>query len=130
MQLVLAGTDAGAVRGGGERGARTAHASSGLGSVSSSASLLRPEVQILPDSARAAELGVSTTAIAEAARIATSGDYVQRMAKLNLADRQVSIRVGFDQATRRSRIYWATRRSWRAACARRRWPPFVMVGRR
>ena len=47
-------------------------------------------------------LPVATTLVigrAEAARIATSGDYVQRMAKLNLADRQIPIRVGFDQAT-------------------------------
>ncbi|MGP1667389.1 MAG: efflux RND transporter permease subunit, partial [Rhodanobacter sp.] len=34
----------------------------GLGSVSSTASLLRPELQILPDPARAADLGVSTAA--------------------------------------------------------------------
>ncbi len=99
MQLVLAGDDADALYAAAANVERELRTLPGLGSVSSSASLLRPEVQILPDSARAAELGVSTTAIAEAARIATSGDYVQRMAKLNLADRQVPIRVGFDQAT-------------------------------
>ena len=37
----------------------------GLGSVSSSASLLRPELVIRPDPARAADLGVSTADIAE-----------------------------------------------------------------
>src|SRR5207342_314248 len=36
-----------------------------------------------------------TADIAEAARIATSGDYRQRLAKLNLAERQIPIRVGF-----------------------------------
>ncbi len=71
----------------------------GLGSVTSSASLLRPEIQIVPNPARAADLGVSTTDIAEAARIATAGDYEQRLAKLNLPDRQVPIRVGFSEAT-------------------------------
>jgi hydrophobe/amphiphile efflux-1 (HAE1) family protein len=71
----------------------------GLGSISSSASLLRPELVIQPNSARAADLGVATADIAEAARIATSGDYEQRLAKLNLPDRQVPIRVGFNQAT-------------------------------
>ena len=95
LQLVLSGDDpvkldaaASAV----ERGVRGL---SGLGSVSSSASLLRPEVQIVPDPARAADLGVATADIAEATRIATAGDYTQRMAKLNLADRQIPIRVGF-----------------------------------
>ncbi|NDA43199.1 MAG: efflux RND transporter permease subunit, partial [Gammaproteobacteria bacterium] len=42
---------------------------------------------------RAADLGVSTIDIADAARIATSGDIRQRLAKLNLAERQVPIRV-------------------------------------
>ena len=61
--------------------------------MSSSASLLRPEIIIEPDAARAADLGVSTVDIAEAARIATSGDIRQRLAKLNLAERQIPIRV-------------------------------------
>ena len=65
----------------------------GLGTVSSTASLLRPELVIVPDARRAADLGVSTVDIAEAARIATSGDFRQRLAKLNLPDRQVPIRV-------------------------------------
>jgi multidrug efflux pump subunit AcrB len=65
----------------------------GLGSVSTSAALLRPEVVIRPDPARAANLGVSTVDIADAARIATSGDVRQRLAKLNLAERQIPIRV-------------------------------------
>src|SRR5690606_40319668 len=56
------------------------------------------EIQIVPDPARAADLGVSTADIAEAARIATAGDYVQRMAKLNLPDRQIPIRVGFAES--------------------------------
>ena len=71
----------------------------GLGSVTSSASLLRPELVIVPNPARAADLGVATADIADAARIATSGDYEQRLAKLNLPERQVPIRVGFSQAT-------------------------------
>jgi len=65
----------------------------GVGSVSTTAALLRPETVIRPDPARAADLGVSTVDIADAARIATSGDVTQRLAKLNLAERQVPIRV-------------------------------------
>ena len=52
----------------------------------------------MPDPARAADLGVATADIAEAARIATAGDYKQRLAKLNLPERQVPIRVGFSQS--------------------------------
>ena len=65
----------------------------GIGSVTTTAALLRPEIVIRPDPARAADLGVSTIDIADAARIATSGDIRQRLAKLNLAERQVPIRV-------------------------------------
>ncbi|MSR00948.1 MAG: efflux RND transporter permease subunit [Gammaproteobacteria bacterium] len=65
----------------------------GLGVVTTSAALLRPEIIIRPNPARAADLGVSTIDIADAARIATTGDFIQRLAKLNLADRQVPIRV-------------------------------------
>ncbi|WP_339827334.1 efflux RND transporter permease subunit [uncultured Arenimonas sp.] len=61
----------------------------GLGTVSSTASLLRPELVIVPDARRAADLGVSTVDIAEAARIATSGDFRQRLAKLNLSDQDL-----------------------------------------
>lgn len=64
-----------------------------IGAVTSTASLLNPEIVITPDPARAADLGVSTVDIAEAARIATSGDFRQRLAKLNLAERQIPIRV-------------------------------------
>ena len=99
MQLQLSGDDSRSLNQAAtavEQDLRKLH---GLGSITSSASLLRPEIVIAPNSARAADLGVSTSAIAEAARVATSGDYVQRLAKLNLPDRQVPIRVGFDEET-------------------------------
>ncbi len=95
LMLVLASDDPNALHVAAQAVERDLRTLPGLGSISSSASLLRPELQILPDPARAADLGVSTSSIAEAARIATAGDYTQRMAKLNLPDRQVPIRVGF-----------------------------------
>lgn len=98
MPLVLSGDDAHALDQAAAAVERDLRTLKGLGSISSTASLLRPEIRITPDSARAADLGVSTAAIAEAARVATAGDYVQRMPKLNLPDRQIPIRVGFDQA--------------------------------
>ncbi|PJK07152.1 RND transporter [Lysobacteraceae bacterium NML71-0210] len=98
LMLVLSGDDAQALSRIALQLERQMRSIEGLGSVSSTASLLRPELRILPDPARAAELGVSTAAIAEAIRIATTGDYTQRMAKLNLPDRQIPIRVGFAQS--------------------------------
>jgi multidrug efflux pump subunit AcrB len=65
----------------------------GIGAVTSSASLVRPELVVRPDSARAADLGVTTAALAEVLRIATAGDYDQGIAKLNLSQRQIPIIV-------------------------------------
>ena len=99
MQLVLAGDDPQRLQEASIELDRDLRTLKGLGSVTSSASLLRPEIIITPDPARAADLGVATADIAEAARIATSGDFVQRLAKLNLPERQVPIRVGFAEET-------------------------------
>jgi multidrug efflux pump subunit AcrB len=65
----------------------------GIGAVATTASLLRPEVVIQPDFQRAAELGVTASAIAQAVRIATSGDYDFNLARMNLPDRQIYARV-------------------------------------
>ncbi len=98
LQLVLASDDPKRLQDASLALERDLRTIKGLGSVTSSASLLRPELVIVPDPSRAADLGVATADIAEAARIATSGDYRQRLAKLNLPERQVPIRVGFSQA--------------------------------
>lgn len=65
----------------------------GIGNIISSASLVRPELIVRPDFARAADLGVTSAAIADVLRIATLGDYDQALAKLNLSQRQVPIVV-------------------------------------
>ncbi|MBS0390609.1 MAG: efflux RND transporter permease subunit [Proteobacteria bacterium] len=72
----------------------------GIGGVSSTASLVRPEIAVRPDFARAADLGVTSSAIAETLRVATVGDYEQFLPKLNLAQRQVPIVVRLDDAAR------------------------------
>jgi HAE1 family hydrophobic/amphiphilic exporter-1 len=64
-----------------------------LAGARSTASLERPELQIVPRAARAAELGVSAAAIGATARIATIGDVDQSLARFNLPDRQIPIRV-------------------------------------
>jgi len=73
-----------------ERDLRTLN---GIGSVTSSASLQRPEIQIKPDYARAADLGVTSTALSNAVRVATYGDYLTSLGKLNLPQRQIDVRV-------------------------------------
>jgi multidrug efflux pump subunit AcrB len=65
----------------------------GIGNVTTSASLVRPELVVRPDFAAAADLGVTAAAMADTLRIATSGDYSQSLAKLNLSQRQIPIVV-------------------------------------
>ncbi|MGA0572129.1 efflux RND transporter permease subunit [Variovorax sp. VNK109] len=72
----------------------------GLGSVASTASLVRPEIAVRPDFARAADLGVTSAAIAETLRVATVGDYDVSLPKLNLSQRQVPIVVKLEDAAR------------------------------
>jgi len=72
----------------------------GLGNISSSASLTRAEIAIRPDFAKAADMGVTSSAIAETLRIATVGDYESALSKLNLSQRQVPIVVKLDTDAR------------------------------
>jgi len=65
----------------------------GIGAVTSSATLTRPELVVRPDLARAADLGVTTAAIADTLRIATAGDYSHALARLNVGERQVPVVV-------------------------------------
>ncbi len=74
----------------------------GVGYITSTASLQKPEIHITPDYARAADLGITTEALARTVRIATSGDYRIQLAKLNLPQRQVPIRVQVDPGQRDS----------------------------
>ena len=71
-----------------------------LGSITSSASLTRSEIAVRPDFARAADLGVTSTAIGETLRIATVGDYDTALPKLNLSQRQVPIVVKLEDSAR------------------------------
>jgi HAE1 family hydrophobic/amphiphilic exporter-1 len=58
-----------------------------------SAPLTGPEIVIRPRAEEAARLGVSVDAIAQAARVATSGDIDANVAKLNDRERRIPIRV-------------------------------------
>jgi multidrug efflux pump subunit AcrB len=72
----------------------------GLVEVSSTASLLKPEILIKPDFARAADQGVDVAMIARTAILATLGDNDSSLAKFNLIDRQIPIRVQLDPSYR------------------------------
>jgi multidrug efflux pump subunit AcrB len=63
---------------------------------------VRPEIRIKPRFDLAADLGVSTQALASTIRIATIGDIAQNSARFSLSDRQVPIIVSLDQTERRN----------------------------
>ncbi|MDP4595242.1 MAG: efflux RND transporter permease subunit, partial [Beijerinckiaceae bacterium] len=64
-----------------------------ISNVVSTAALDRPEIRIIPKTERAAELGVTTEALAAAVRVATIGDVDANLAKYNAGDRLLPIRV-------------------------------------
>jgi multidrug efflux pump subunit AcrB len=64
-----------------------------IGNINSDYNLSRPEVYIKPDFNRAAELGVTPSNMGQVIRIATSGDYSSNLAKVDLPDRQIPVRV-------------------------------------
>ena len=65
----------------------------GMVDVTTSASLVQPEIIIEPDPQRASDLGVSVQAIANTASLASIGNSEFNLAKFNLPDRQIPIRV-------------------------------------
>jgi multidrug efflux pump subunit AcrB len=100
MQLVLQSEDPVALLATARQVERELRGLKGVGNVQSSASLVRPEIIVRPDPARAADLGVTAAAIGETVRVATAGDYDTSLSKLNLSERQVPIRVKLPDAVR------------------------------
>jgi multidrug efflux pump subunit AcrB len=100
MSLAIASDDPGALERATAAIEKALRGMKGIGNVTSSAALQQPEIQILPDLARAASLGVSASNMAELVRVATSGDFSTNLAKLNLPQRQIPVRVRIDPAVR------------------------------
>ena len=98
--LVLSGEDSRVLERHAQQVERELRAVPGIGGVSSTARLLRPELVVRPDFARAADLGVTSAAIAETLRVATLGDHEQALARLNLDERQVPVKVRLGDAAR------------------------------
>lgn len=90
-QLALSGDDPEALMATARKLERELRTIPNIGSVSSSAALIRPELVVRPDFAKAADLGITSYDIAETLRIATAGDFDQNLAKLNLSQRQIPI---------------------------------------
>jgi multidrug efflux pump subunit AcrB len=100
MQVVLRSEDTAALAEAAKAAERDLRTLQGIGAVTSSASLVRPEIVIRPDFDRAADLGVTSSSIGEVVRIATSGDFDKDLTKLNLPDRQIPVRVRLPDAVR------------------------------
>lgn len=100
LQVTLVGDDGAALVAAGQELERQMRALPRLANARSTASLARPELQIMPIEGRMADAGVSVAALAATARIATTGDVEQNLARFNLPDRQIPIRVMLDEQAR------------------------------
>jgi multidrug efflux pump subunit AcrB len=99
--LVLTGEDPQALQTAAMAVERDLRTIDGLGSIASTASLVRPEIAVRPDFTKAADLGVTSAAISDTLRVATLGDYDAALPKLNLSQRQVPIVVKLDADARK-----------------------------
>ncbi|WP_398471353.1 efflux RND transporter permease subunit [Tardiphaga sp.] len=102
MALIVSGPDTATVTDVASRLQRDIAAIPNLVAVMSTAPLNRTEVRIRPKEGVAADLGVSTSVIADTVRVATIGDVGINLAKFNAGDRQIPIRVQLPQSERRS----------------------------
>ena len=100
MQLVLRSEDPVLLNDTAKQVERELRTLKGVGNVRSSASLVRPEIIVRPDFARAADLGVTAASIGETIRVATAGDYAINLPRLNVSERQVPIRVKLPDSVR------------------------------
>ena len=101
LQLILASDNSQALKATAQALERELRGVAGLSNISTTASLERPEIVVHPDLQRAAEQGVTAAAIGDVMRIATSGDFDSNVARLNLDNRQIYIRLRLADAARR-----------------------------
>jgi multidrug efflux pump subunit AcrB len=100
LELTLAGDDSQLLESTAASLEKEIRSLKGVGNVKSGLALQRPEIQIVPDYARASQLGVTVEALGDAVRLATYGDYASRLNKLNLPQRQINVRVRLSPETR------------------------------
>jgi hydrophobe/amphiphile efflux-1 (HAE1) family protein len=102
VQITLAGDDGERLASSARRVERQMRDMPGLLNVTSDAALQTPQIVVRPRPDRAAELGVTTQTLGLVTRIATSGDVENGLAKFNLDNRQIPIRVRLNDKTRSS----------------------------
>jgi multidrug efflux pump subunit AcrB len=101
LSLILTSEDARMLKATAQKMEMQLRSVAGLSNIISTASLDRPELIVRPDVRRAAEVGVDTATIAETVRIALGGDFDARLARLDLDNRQLMIRVRIPDNYRR-----------------------------
>ncbi len=100
LEVVLTGRDTTTLKASAAAIERDLHTIVYLSGIVSSASIERPELIITPHATQAAEMGINTQTIGDTVRIATNGDFNAALAKLNLDNRQLAIRVRIPEAAR------------------------------
>jgi multidrug efflux pump subunit AcrB len=100
LELILASEDSAALYRSAKQLEQELRGLPSLANVQSTASMERPEVVVLPDMAHAAELGVSSQAMADTMRIATAGDRDRALPKLGLDTREVPMVVRVPESVR------------------------------
>ncbi len=73
----------------------------GLSNITPSSNIERPEIVVRPHLTLAAEQGISTVAIGETVRFATTGDLDTELPRLDLDERQIYVRVRLPENVRR-----------------------------
>jgi multidrug efflux pump subunit AcrB len=100
LALTLSSDDASALDASARALERELRGIPGLANITSSASLERPEIVVHPRLTLATEQGISTAAIGETVRFATTGDLDTELPRLDLDTRQIYIRVRLPDAVR------------------------------
>lgn len=93
LSIVLKSEDAAALTSTAQALEKQMQQVTGLVEIASTASLVKPEIIIKPDPVRAADQGVSVSTISRTANLGTLGDIEANLAKFDLPDRQIPIRV-------------------------------------
>lgn len=100
ISLVVTGTDSNIVRNVADELAGQMRRIPTIANVVADTSLDRPELRIRPHKDLAARLGVSTEGLSETIRVATIGDFGPALAKFDVGDRLVPIRVQLEDSAR------------------------------
>jgi hydrophobe/amphiphile efflux-1 (HAE1) family protein len=100
ISLIVAGADSNIVNNVASELATQMKRITALANVVPETALDRPELSIRPRADLAARLGVTTESLSETIRVATIGDVGPRLAKFDLGNRQVPIRVQLEDAAR------------------------------